>query len=69
MNLSSPLLILSHGVLPLTSGRSLGSLKGNFLSLLNKLDKLVLTQSKTRLIKLLNNPSGKNGKLLASSSL
>ena len=69
MNLSSPLLILSHGVLPLTSGRSLGSLKGNFLSLLNKLDKLVLTHSLSRLIKLSNNPSGKNVKLLASSSL
>ena len=69
MNLSSLLLILSHSVLPLASGWSLGSLIGNLLSLLDKLDKLVLTHNKTRLIKLSKKPSGKKATLLASSTL
>ena len=69
MNLSSLLLVLSPCVLPITSGWSLGSFGESLFSLLDKLNKLVLTHSEKRLIKLSNNPSGKKVILLASRSL
>ena len=42
---------------------------GKPLELLDKLDKLVLTHSQYKLIKLSNNPSGKKAMLLSTSSL
>ena len=69
MNLSSLLLVLSRCVIPITSGWSLGSFGESLLSLLDNLNKLVLTHSLHKLIKLSNNPSGKKVILLASSSL
>ena len=56
-------------VLPITSGWSLGSYWASLSNLLHKLDKLVLTHSQYRLIKLSNNPSGKNAILLSTSFL
>ena len=69
MSFSSLLLVLSPRVLFITSGWSLGSFEESLFSLLDKLNKLVLTHSHHKLIKLSNNPSGKKVILLASRFL
>ena len=66
---SSLLLVLKPCALLTTSRWSLGSFGESLFSLLDKLNKLVLTHSNFKLIKLSNNPSGKKVILLASISL